>query len=514
MNIDLQHAEARAEPFRAQVCIIGAGIAGITLAHRLSQQGIDVALLEAGGRSLDVNSEKLFAAAHLSGQPHIGTTQGRFRVFGGSSVRWGGQLLPLPQNAAWPISHDELAPFTAQAQTLLGVDDLPFSAPQFFAQTQQPIPPLLAQHQASLSKWVPFSRRNLATTLGRELVANHRATIYLNAQATELQLSPSRERIDAVLVKNPVGTSFRFEANHFIVAAGTVETSRLLLASRSVDPAGVGNTHGQVGRNFYDHLTLPAATVTGRAREHLLRELRPWIIGSTLHSVKLHASPELCSERGWNPILAHITIEEPENSGVGVLRQTLLARQGGGIRFAHVAQLPSAAVEAVRLLWSAKMQHRRFVSARAHVQLYLNAVQDAPSLSRITLSNDTDPNGMPQVIVDWRITENELATIHGYAAYLRDQLERVGLHDGIDWNTDLFAPNAPLATLDDARHAMGGACMGTDPRTSVVDPNLQVHGIANLSIASPAVFPDGSPQLPTLTLMALCLRLADRIAKP
>lgn len=514
MTIDLQHAEARAEPFRAQVCIIGAGIAGLTLAHRLSQQGIDVALLEAGTRSLDAHSEELFAAAHLTGQPHLGTTQGRFRVFGGSSVRWGGQLLPLPQDAAWPVSHEELAPFTAQAQQLLGVDDLPVAAPAFFAQTHQQTPSLFAQLpqlQASLSKWVPFSRRNLAATLGRDLVANHRANLYLNAQATELLLSPSRTRIDAVLVKNPAGPSFRFEADHFIVAVGTVETSRLLLASRSIDPDGVGNTHSQVGRNFHDHLTLPAATLTGTAREHLLRELRPWIIGRTLHSAKLQASSQLCRERGWNPVLAHLTIEEPEDSGVGVLRQTLLASQRGTSRFQHLTQLPGATVEALHLLWSAKLHHRRFVSARARVQLYLNAAQEAPSLSRITLSTDTDPNGVPQATVDWQITENELATLRGFAAHLREQLQPLGHDEDLDWNADLFTPNTPLRTLDDARHAMGGACMGADPRISVVDPNLQVHGIANLSIASPAVFPDGSPQLPTLTLMALCLRLADRL---
>jgi len=514
MTIDLQHAKARAEDFRAQVCVIGAGIAGLTLAHRLIQQGINVAVLEAGSRTLDTQGEDLYAAAHLTGQRHLGTTQGRFRVFGGSSVRWGGQLLPLPQEAAWPISNEKLAPFTAQAQQLLGVDDLPVAAPEFFAQTQLPTPSLLGQLpqlQASLSKWVTFSRRNLAATLGRDLIANHRATLYLNAQATELLLSPSRTRIDAVLVKNPAGSSFRFEADHFIVAAGTVETSRLLLASRTVDPEGVGNTHDQVGRNFHDHLTLPAATLTGTARERLLRELRPWIIGRTLHSAKLQASPKLCSERGWNPVLAHLTIEEPEDSGIDILRQTLLAGQRGTSRFQHLTQLPGATVEALHLLWSAKLYHRRFVSARARVQLYLNAAQDVPSLSRITLSTDTDPNGVPQATVDWQITEKELATLREFAAHLREQLQPLGHDEDLDWNADLFTPNTPLRTIDDARHAMGGACMGSDPRTSVVDPNLQVHGIANLSIASPAVFPDGSPQLPTLTLMALCLRLADHL---
>jgi choline dehydrogenase-like flavoprotein len=69
-----------------------------------------------------------------------------------------------------------------------------------------------------------------------------------------------------------------------------------------------------------------------------------------------------------------------------------------------------------------------------------------------------------------------------------------------------------LSRIQDARHAMGGACLGTDPRSSVVDPNLTVHGIDNLSIAGAATFPTGSPPLPALPLMALSLRLAEHVA--
>ena len=83
---------------------------------------------------------------------------------------------------------------------------------------------------------------------------------------------------------------------------------------------------------------------------------------------------------------------------------------------------------------------------------------------------------------------------------------------GVEWVPEMFVEGAALPGLDDARHAMGGACMGTDPRSSVVDAELRAHGVANLSIASAAVFPTGGAQLPTLTMMALALRLADRLA--
>jgi choline dehydrogenase-like flavoprotein len=541
MEIDLEPVAARVEPFRSQICIIGAGIAGLTLAHRLSGQGIDVALLEAGGavesptEAADATDRALFAQAQLSGRPHLGTREGRSRVFGGSSLRWGGQLLPLPDepDPAWPIAPEELAPHYRAAEQLLGVDDLPYAFPAFFDRSHTARPSLLAQLPeltATLSKWTPFTRRNLAVTLGRDILANPRVRIYLHAQVAELLLAPARTHLQAVLVRTLSGATFRFEADRYILAAGTVETSRLLLASRSIAPEGVGNAHDQVGRNFHDHLTLPAATLTGPARATLLREFRPWIFprrgwnfgtDETLHSAKLEPSPELRERLDLNHVLAHLAIDEPEGSGLAAIREFLLARQRGHLvsgLAAHAAHVPSATFEALRLAWAAKLQHRRFISAGAAVTLRLNAAQDTPSLSCVTLSDKLDPYGLPLPIVDWRITPRETATLRNFAAHLRARSAALHL-DGLQWLPELFTlsenRDLPLPHLEDARHAMGGACMGPnpqDPRTSVVDANLTVHGVPNLSIASAATFPTGSPPLPTLPLMALSLRLADRLA--
>jgi choline dehydrogenase-like flavoprotein len=520
MQIDLKRHEAVAEVYRSQVCVVGAGIAGLTLAHRLSAQGLDVALLEAGGKAVDTPSQSFFAAAELAGHPHLGTTQGRVRAVGGTSLRWGGQLLPLSGEAdpAWPIDAAVLAPFLAEAERLLGVDDLPYTSPAFFAAIRSEVPPLLeelSELTAVVSKWTPFTRRNLAHTLGSALLEHPRVSVYMNAQAVELVPAASRSRVVAVLVRTCGGATLRFEADHFIVAAGTVETSRLLLASRSIIPGGVGNGFDQVGRNVHDHLTLPAATITGEARTRLLRELRPWLRGRTLHSIKLEPSPTLRARLRINRVVAHLTLEEFEGSGLAILRELLAARQRRDLRkalTAHAAHLPAAALEGVRLAASALLQRRRFVSPSTSVKLYLNGAQDTPSRSRITLSPQIDALGMPQAAVDWQITPNEIQTLSLFANYLSEQLPL----KGIQWLPGVYSPDTPvrgmlLSRIQDARHAMGGVCMGRDARSSVVDPNLTVHGIDNLSIASAATFPTGSAPLPSLPLMALSLRLAEHV---
>ena len=240
-------------------------------------------------------------------------------------------LWMAPDADRWPVSAGELKPFVVEAEGLLEVGKLPFEAAGFFAAIGQPVPAMLKELRgvdARVSKWMAFPRRNLAPSLGKELM--ERARVYLHAQVVELLLTPDGTRLDAVIVRTPAGAIVRFEADEVVVAAGTVETSRLLLASRSVAAEGVGNANDQVGRNFHDHVTLPAATLTGAARARVVSELRPWVFfaggmgdvrGGTLHSVKLEASRELRERLGMNPILAHLAIVEPEGSGIAVVRR-------------------------------------------------------------------------------------------------------------------------------------------------------------------------------------------------
>ncbi len=519
MEIDLAHASsdlpALARQLRSQVCIIGGGIAGLTIAQALSSSETPtVTVLEAGAHGITGGSAVDPFAARLTGRPHRGTREGRVRALGGSSLVWGGQLLPLSQDVSWPLPKAALRhqPEPEPSDAIRTLTSHRLGVPQLLGS--------LVGLTARLSRFLPFRQRNYAKTLGRQLRRAAGTRIVLGAQCIGLVLSSAGDRVECASVRTPDGRTFPLEADHFVLAAGTVETCRLLLAS------GIGKDYGQVGRNFHDHLTLPAAEFRGEARARVLAELRPWVFrtngnGRALHSLKLEASPLLREQLGIHPAMAHITMEEPEDSGIGKLRELFRARQQGSPRgslAAGLRALPRAIGEGVRLAWSALVHRRRYVSGRARVFLQLNIAQDAPSASRVLLSDTVAGDGLPQAVVDWQITPAELRSFRCFAAHLRETLSKAGLRDDVAWHPALFAEGSQadeqlLAVLDDARHAMGGACLGNDPQTSVVDPELRVHGISDLSVASPAVFPDGSAQLPTATLIALCQRLAQRLGR-
>jgi len=527
MLIDLEEVE---KPFSAKstVCIAGGGIAGLVLATALADAGIDVHLLEAGGREIEGRSQSIYDA-EMASTKHAGTSEGRFRVFGGTSTRWGGQILPytddvfLPPVALsthqWPVTAAALRPFYRRVEELLGINNLSFDA-EVLETWNAVLPSWLKTNQnlaLRFSKWAPFSRRNLAQTLGIKAIRSGRISVFLHANVTECLLSPDGMSIEAFLVRNYRGTRFRFVGQQYVMATGTIETSRLLLASSSVCPRGVGNCHGQVGRMFHDHVSAPVATVNGKARSQLLTWLGPYFSRGTTHTGRFEATAELRRQYALPAIMAHLTIEEPEESGIVIARDLFRSIQRGNtfsVIRGKYRRLPAASLQIVRLGYHARINHRRVVSPQATVTLRVDCEQSVRSENRIRLSEYAkDALGIPKAIVDWRVSQCEIQSMRRYAQFLHRELNRRGLA-AIDWHPGaLRLRSDDFPSIRDTNHPMGGTMMGHDPRQSVVDDNLRVHGVDNLYIASCSTFPSGGSSNPTFTMMALAFRLSEQLTR-
>jgi choline dehydrogenase-like flavoprotein len=518
MQIDLESLDTGAE-FESEICVVGAGVAGLVLARRLARHGFAVHLLEAGGRELEERSQA-FYRAEMAGTPHRGTTDGRFRTYGGASIRWGGQLLAYPDHvfdsreavggACWPISGRELVPYHAEVFEIMGTNDLSFESEvlERFGLRETLASPDV---RVRLSKFAPFSRRNLARTIGEEVLASSRITVFFHANAVAIDLDPGGASAGSIEVRDYRGRGYRFKARTFVVATGTIEASRLLLSSRSVDAAGVGNRCDQVGRYFHDHVTVPALRLGERAKRVFSRSLAPFFVRGTLHSPKLEASAELQRRLGIPEVMAHFYIHEEEASGLAALRQALVASQRRELTAKHVRALPKLASGLARTAWSLKVRGRRFVSPRAAVSMSIETEQRPRFDSRIRISDSRDALGAPRAIVDWKIGDEEGEAVRRYAPIVGRFLESIGMTD-LQW---CRAPDAErsawLEAAGDILHPMGGARMGVSPEKSVVDADLRVHGVRNLYVASCATFPSGGSSNPTFTLMALCCRLADTL---
>jgi choline dehydrogenase-like flavoprotein len=496
MLIDLE-LQASGSVYTSETCILGAGIAGLLLAQRLAALGVNVHLLE--------------MSAHM----HSGTTEGRFRAFGGSSIRWGGQLLPYtddifapPVGCAsppWPIRPEEIEPYYAEILSIMGTNNLPFTADLVTA-LGHPAVEFTDSVRLRFSKWAPFDRRNLAPGIGKLCLEHPKITVFTHANAITFESGRSGGKINSVAVKNYSGGTFKFAADKFIVAMGTIESTRLLLNS------DVGNCHDQVGRFFHDHLGMHAALIDGRARVELLRRLGPFFVSGTLHTCKLEASTALRTREHLAAAMAHIVVVEPEDSGIGAVRNLLGSLQRGELKQAimkNLLPMVRGAADVTRLLWYSRVRKRRAVSRKATIYLNVDVEQIPDPDNRIRLSDTVDALGQRKAIVDWRVSPEDAVTATRYAQCIKKELETVGI-EPLNWLPNVLLPTAAPA-LADTFHPMGGLRMGTDSRHSVVDPDLKVHGVDNLYVSSCATFPSGGSSNPTFTLMALTLRLADRL---
>ncbi len=512
MHTDLDQFDG--EALRTRFCIIGAGIAGLVLAERLVRRGFEVTVLEAGGLEIEARSQSLYQA-EMAEAVHTGTTQGRFRTLGGSSTRWGGQLLPYTDDvfeppagcvsASWPIDQGELAGYYPEVLRIMKAGTLPFEDTLLTALGHPP-QPFSPQLRVRYSKWAPFGRRNLAHTLGRACLAHSRVHIYTHANVAELVAEQGR--VTHARVLDYRGRAFTFPADHFIVAAGTIESSRVLLLSRTLP-----NGHDLFGRFFHDHVSLHAAVLPAPARRQIMRRLGPFFVDGVLYTAKLEAALPLRIKHDLLAVMAHFTVEEPEDSGISAMRNLLTSVQRGELKQAltrNIAPMLRGVGDVLRLLWASKFQKRRAVSERAIVRMNIDLEQPARLENRIRLSENRDALGLRKAMVDWRIGDREYRSATGFARIMRQELETAGFAP-LEWTPGLLEGEERPA-MADTYHAMGGLQMGTDPRLSVVDRDLKMHGIANLHVASCAVYPSGGSSNPTFTLMALALRLADHLA--
>ena len=516
MQIDLEDVPSGTE-FESDICIIGAGIAGLLLSKKLATYGFHVHLLEAGGMDLEQRSQDLYKS-EMRGVFHQGTTEGRFRTYGGASTRWGGQLLAYPDEVfqkrelfgdiEWPILETEIRDHYSEIFKIMGVSDLPFTD-EFLEKFGTRDALHSSDVRVRFSKFAPFSKRNLAKTIGRQCLASDHITVFFHTNAISVDLDREGARVKSVTGKNYQGGQYRFKAREYIIGTGTIEASRLLLSSTSVHPCGVGNLTDQVGRYFHDHLAVQALWLGGQAKTVFSKYFSPYYVKNTLLSPKLEATAALQKRLNLPEIMAHFFIHESSDNELALLRQALVELQRAMLSIKTLGQLPLLLSGAAQMAFALKVRGRRIISSQANISLKIETEQRPRPDSRIQISTKVNSIGIPETIVDWKISNEEGEAMRRYALIMDHYLKSLGMGQ-LDWNPGpQDDAQAWVQAGNDTLHPMGGTRMGTSQDNSVVDKELRVHGVANLYIVSCSVFPSGGSSNPTFTMMALACRLAN-----
>lgn len=494
----------RDRTLRADVCVVGAGPAGIAIAGELAAGPLEVVLLESGGTEGDAAAQDLCAGEQL-GAPQWPLETTRLRLLGGTSNHWAGVCRPfdaidlaerawLP-GSGWPLAPEELERHYPRAFELCGVSFENFAARARSARAGAPARLREQGIEVRLAVKAPGVR--FGQTRRGLLAGSARIRCLLHATATELAPDPTQRRVERVHARTPGGRAFQVEARAFVLACGAIENARLLLLSSRSDPRGLGNARDLVGRYYMDH---PAA--------------KPFAL------LQLFGSdpPPISSadERATNPWITALALS-PEVQAEGGLLNAAVYAFGFGTpeELAGLEGMGAGALDpddASTLRFLQRLQGER---APARAALCWIESEQAPSPeSRVRLGDALDALGQPRAVVDWRLTDTDRRSLVETARRLALALGRAGagrvklrpwlLEAAPDWWRHLFPGGW---------HAMGTTRMAADPGRGVVDPQCRVFGLENLYLAGSSVFPTGSYDAPTVKLLALALRLAAHLRR-
>ena len=481
---DLRNGDV-AQEATCDLCIIGAGAAGLTLFGALEERararGESIIIIESGGFEPDPDTQFL-GQGYIAGQA-LELAGTRLRCFGGSTQHWSGLTRPLMAidmakrpwvaHSGWPISLDEITPYYPRACEILGVGPFDYNS----ASNPHPAGPAL-QHAPGAPIHTGLYRVSAPVRLGDVMRAQMEAatatTTILHANVTELVPTPDATHLDRVEARTYEGKRLTVRAKRFVLAAGGIENARLLLASRSIERTGVANANDCVGRFFLEHPHLDyGGTLLGTDDPTLGAWWRAYatrnFTGPVATRHAFYVTPEGQQREGITAVVAvprWLKVEDPP------------AR--GPIR----------------------------------IELLLMSEQVPNPDSRVLLADDQPPDalGMARTRLNWRVGDSDLKTLTTCIRLIAAELGARGLglvREGLQLQPERFPHYEDVYP---GGHHMGTTRMSDDPKTGVVDRNCKVHGYDNFYIAGSSVYPTSGFCNPTLTIVALALRMADHLA--
>lgn len=526
------------------VCIVGSGPVGISLALELTFAGKSVLILESGGRVSSRDTQELSRATVVDRQVHDDMRICVSRQFGGTSNLWGARCQPLDPvdfadrssftGAAWPIGFADIEPYYAKAAAYSNCGNPVFRAPLDLLDK--------ADGRVVATRLERFSNRPaFQKAHAQSLETTPNLDIRLDATVTSIEISDDGHA-QSVTVLGSDGKSVILPVKNLVLAMGGMETTRLLLVAQRQRPDLFGGLDGPLGRYYMAHVVGEVADVTWANNDvdaaydfyiddkgsYVRRRLVPGdaeILRNELPNVAFWPVVfPVADARHGSAILSMVFLAfafapigrliVPEvirryHAPAGIPKVPHILNGLRGLpaaikylawflyrRYFHAMRLPGFFVRNSSRTYGLSFHSEHFPSAE----------------SRVWLNDETDARGMPRLTIDLRFAKKDaeaLLRAHRLLdTWLRDnKLGAVRYRQSEDETL-----GAILKIAEHGTHQIGTTRMGENRREGVVDRNLRTFDVDNLYVVGSSVFPTSGQANPTFTSVALAIRLAQRLA--
>ena len=532
------------------VCIVGAGPAGLAVAEALAGSRHRICVLEAG--PADGSPQETAGVELLAENPYPGAAvrNSRAAMVGGTAGLWsfrlagsgddadaamaGCRYLPLDPldltarpdigTPGWPLTRAELDPWYEAAQRLCQLGPFDYDV----ANWGEPggCRPLPLDDTGVVSSMFQFGPATAFTRDARErLEVAPNVELRTRTQASWLELDAGGGHVVGVRIVDAEGAEEVLPCAAVVLAGGTVENVRLMLDTGRHHRTTPGNRYGLVGRYFMEHplvrggllVTPPAAGLIRRLDLYATRRTR-----ATWVSAKLTLTEQVLRDEGLAGCSALLIPRHRSFGGRGAQALARL-RSPSGRRLGKGAQAKLAmtvltdarsVIGAVRAVRGTQPNLDRAMWAGPNADLDLSVFevvhqteQTPQADNRLELTATRDDYGRSRMAMAWRWSEADQDRVRRARDRFADAFETAGLGTFVqrDWD------NGRPRMIGGTHHHLGGLRMATTPEEGVVDADCQVHGTDNLFVAGSAVFPSGGYANPTLTVVALALRLGTRL---
>ncbi|MFK5923529.1 MAG: GMC family oxidoreductase [Verrucomicrobiota bacterium] len=500
----------------SDVCIVGAGAAGITLALQLAGQGKKVTLIESGNFEMEGTTQYLYHGENI-GLPYKDLLSCRLRYFGGTTNHWGGVCrnndpedheprpdLGLP---GWPVSHAELLPYVNHAAKMLGmeVDDWD---PERQRQKLKLDRNSLEKHSPDISTKV-FQRakvRVFAKEYREDILSNPYINVLLNANLTQVNLSQDGAEVESLAVATLSGFKAKLKAGQYVLACHAIENARLLLLSNNVSKNGIGNDYGHVGQNFMEHPHLYSSSLL--PTDHSMADF------FTVGKLATHGSSSLISlsndclkREGILPYYCRLRSMYDNKGFEGA--ENLSKRFMEPLDLEMLRSASDVLSDLGGLVRGVKNKVKRGANQPSYFVLDHRIAQSPNPRSRVVLRDEKDALGLRKADLNWELNDIDYRTFQVGQRIVSNVLIKSGVgRIRLNELTKEYVDE----NVDGHNHHTGTTRMSNNPQDGVVDRNCRIHGVRNLYVSGSSIFPRIGFSGPTMLIVALSIRLAEHLS--